>query len=128
LAAEVIPAGWAVFEESAVASALPAAEFKFADSAAQATAVTQGVAAANLAVAISAVAKPNWSWDEASGAYLRSEGQTPAQSASGVRLSAQNVVVLSVEVHNAGGTDAAGSPIPETMIVGSGTGLVDRRV
>jgi hypothetical protein len=41
-----------------------------------------------------------------------------------VRLSAANVLVISVEIQNAGGTDAAGSPIPETMLVGSGTGLI----
>ncbi|MDR1799844.1 MAG: DUF3048 C-terminal domain-containing protein, partial [Bifidobacteriaceae bacterium] len=42
----------------------------------------------------------------------------------GDRLKAVNVVVFKVEVQNAGGTDAAGNPIPESLVTGSGEGLV----
>jgi hypothetical protein len=105
-------------------SALPTAEFVFADAAAQATAAADGRAASTVAVTISAVAKPKWAFDESTKSYLRSEGETPSESASGARLAAQNVIALSVSIEMAGGTDAAGSPIPETMIVGSGDGVV----
>ncbi|MDR0626777.1 MAG: DUF3048 domain-containing protein, partial [Bifidobacteriaceae bacterium] len=87
---------------------LPAGEFVFADSSAAATAVLNGEPTVDLAVTISAVAKPKWSWDEATAAYLRSEGDTPSESADGVRLSAANVIALTVPIENAGGTDAAG--------------------
>jgi hypothetical protein len=104
--------------------ALPAAEFTFADSAGSATAAKDGRAAASVAVTISGIAKPNWTWDESAKAYLRSEGETPSQSAAGVRLAAQNVIAVAVPIEMAGGADAAGNPIPESMIVGSGSGLV----
>jgi hypothetical protein len=103
---------------------LPAAEFAFADSPATATAAKDGRPAATMAVKLSAVAKPKWAWEETSGTYLRSEGDTPSESADGVRLAARNVIALTVDIKMAGGTDAAGSPIPETIIVGSGEGIV----
>jgi hypothetical protein len=104
--------------------ALPAAEFQFAASDAAATAVLQGEDVGEIAVTISAAARPKWAWDDYRLAFVRSERDTPANAASGVRLMADNVIALSVEIRNEGGSDAAGSPIPETMIVGSGTGIV----
>ncbi|MDR1393236.1 MAG: DUF3048 domain-containing protein [Bifidobacteriaceae bacterium] len=104
--------------------ALPRAEFSYAASDSAATAVLAGVDMKSIAVTISPVARPAWTWDAESGLLVRSEGSTPSKAASGGRLAASNVVVLAVAVQNAGGTDAAGSPIPETLIVGSGTGVV----
>ncbi|MDR2379003.1 MAG: DUF3048 domain-containing protein [Bifidobacteriaceae bacterium] len=101
-----------------------AAEFAHADAPGAATAARDGRPAAALAVTISAAAKPNWTWDASAGVYLRSERDVPSEAASGVRLAAQNVIALSVPIEMAGGTDAAGSPIPDTRIVGSGQGLV----
>jgi hypothetical protein len=104
--------------------AWPGADFAFADAPGGATAAVDGRPAAALKVTLSGVAKPNWTWDEAAQAYLRSEGETPSESASGVRLSAQNVIAIGVSIEMAGGTDAAGSPIPESIVVGSGNGVV----
>ncbi|MDR0592472.1 MAG: DUF3048 domain-containing protein [Bifidobacteriaceae bacterium] len=102
----------------------PKPDFLFADSAAAATAAKDGRSGISLAVRISAVAKPNWTWDEATKTYLRSEGDVPSDSASGVRLAAHNVIALAVPIEMAGGTDSAGSPIPDTRIVGSGSGVI----
>jgi hypothetical protein len=73
---------------------------------------------------MSGSARPSWTWDPAESAWLRSEGQDVAVSAAGVRLSAANVVAIMVEVRNAGGQDAAGNPVPESIVVGTGTALV----
>jgi hypothetical protein len=113
---------WAQADESH--RALPQPEFAFAADDSAATAAVEGVAAARVAVSISAIAQPTWTWDEDSRLFLRSERATPANSAAGIRLSASNVIALSVTVKDAGGTDAAGSPIPETVVVGSGAGIV----
>jgi hypothetical protein len=102
----------------------PLPEFVFAANAATATAAVAGSPITKLNVTISSVAKPDWTWDAATGKFLRAEKGTPSLSASGVRLSADNVIVLAVEVRSAGGTDAAGSSIPETILVGSGAAVV----
>ena len=83
-----------------------------------------GTPASTLAVTISTIAQPNWTWDAAGGHWLRSEGSKPAMAKSGVQLSATNVLILSVDVTMLAGTDAAGTHIPETIVVGSGSGLV----
>ena len=88
------------------------------------TALLSGTATSTVAVMISSVARPMWTWDDVSRVWLRSEGATPAMAASGVQLSAANVLVLSVEVVMLAGTDAAGTHIPETIVVGQGTGMV----
>ncbi|MDR2347365.1 MAG: DUF3048 domain-containing protein [Bifidobacteriaceae bacterium] len=113
---------WAQADESH--KALPLGEFVFAASDAAATAVVDGAPAFALDVTISAIARPGWTWQQESRLYLRSERGTPSLAASGTRLSASNVVALEVPVGWAGGTDSAGSPIPETKIVGAGKGIV----
>ncbi|MDR2253814.1 MAG: DUF3048 domain-containing protein [Bifidobacteriaceae bacterium] len=104
--------------------ALPKGEFLFAASDFAATAVTSGTAVTRVTASFSGVSQPNWTWDEDSRLFLRSERSAASYSASGVRLSAANVVVLAAPVQDAGGTDSAGSPIPDTKIVGMGQGLV----
>ncbi|MDR1635015.1 MAG: DUF3048 domain-containing protein [Bifidobacteriaceae bacterium] len=103
---------------------LPVSELVFADSAGAASAARDGRPAAALAVTISAAAKPSWTWDEGAKSFWRSERDVPSESAAGVRLAAQNVIALAVRIEMAGGADAAGSPIPDTQIVGSGSGVV----
>ena len=88
------------------------------------TAASQGTPAARIAVTISTIARPNWDWDAATGRWLRSEGSQRALAASGAQLAATNVLVLSVDVVTLPGTDAAGTHIPETIVVGGGSGLV----
>ncbi len=104
--------------------ASPPAQFAFARSLAQATAVTAGTPASSVQVTMSGYSRPGWDWDAASGTWLRSESGIPASARSGTRLSAANVVVLRVDLVNSGTVDPAGSPVPETKLVGSGEALV----
>ncbi|MEP7763517.1 DUF3048 domain-containing protein [Sanguibacter sp. 25GB23B1] len=105
-------------------SAPPAPEFVFARDAAQATAVVAGAPTNAVSITMSRYSQPSWTWDGASGSFLRSEAGTPAVSADGVRLAATNVVVMSMSMYNTGTVDPAGSPVPETEVVGTGPALV----
>jgi hypothetical protein len=105
-------------------SASPPGEFLFAPTAAEASAATAGKVAGSIALTMSGGSHPNWAWDSATSTWLRSEGDNPAMAASETQLFASNVVTIKVEVGWAEGTDPAGNPIPETMIVGEGDGFV----
>lgn len=83
-----------------------------------------GTATTTVSVMISSAAQPTWTWDAASKRWLRAEGTEPAMATSGVQLGAANVLVLEVEVVMLDGTDAAGTHIPESIVVGQGSGLV----
>lgn len=105
--------------------AAPAPQFVIAKSASAATAVASGTPAGTISVRLSGFEKPTWSWDAGSGRYLRSEGSTPAVVRSGARLSATNVVTLTVRLVNSGTIDPAGNPVPATILEGStGAGTV----
>ena len=82
-----------------------------------------GTAAATLSIQFSGMATPTWTWDAASAHWLRAEGTDPAMAFSGVQLSATNVLIVNVDVVMLAGTDAAGTHIPESIVVGQGTGL-----
>jgi Protein of unknown function (DUF3048) N-terminal domain/Protein of unknown function (DUF3048) C-terminal domain len=66
------------------------------------------------------------SWTHTTGGWVRSEAGVPAISASGVRLTAQNVLVLRVQTTDAGYQDPAGHFVPETLLTGTGDGLLLR--
>ena len=102
----------------------PKSEFLFAADAAQATAAVSGTPATSIDVVMSSYSQPTWSWDEASGTFLRSEGATPALSSTGEQLGAKNVVVLKVSLFNTQYTDPAGAPVPETQVIGTGEAVV----
>ncbi|WP_240675199.1 DUF3048 domain-containing protein [Cellulomonas endophytica] len=85
-----------------------------------ATAAQLGTPAASLTTTFSRSASPGWTWDGASGTWLRSEGPTASVSASGARLAATNVLALRVQVNPDVGRDPAGNPIPETIVANSG--------
>ena len=104
--------------------ASPAPQFTFARNAALATVAVSGSPASTLNITMSGYSNPVWSWDAADGAWLRSEGSAPAVAASGARLAAQNVLILSVVMVNTQYVDPAGTHVPETKLVGSGTGLL----
>lgn len=116
----------AVFLGQADAShaASPPEQFHFARRPELASATVAGTPAASVAVSMSAYSKPSWDWSAADGTWLRSESGTAATSASGARLAAANVVVLRVDLVASGTFDPAGSPVPETRLVGSGEALV----
>jgi len=102
----------------------PEPEFQFAPSAEEATAVVVGSAGMTVDIRLSGWSNPGWDWDEALGAWLRREGSDQATVEGGQQIMTTNLVALKVEVRMAGGTDAAGSQIPESIMVGSGLALV----
>lgn len=104
--------------------AAPPPQFVFAPAGQQPTAVTAGTPTALLRLTLSGVSHPRWTWSQPDGAWLRSEGGTPAVEAPGGRLRATNVVVLRVAVVNTSARDPAGNPVPETRMIGSGPALV----
>jgi hypothetical protein len=105
-------------------SAQPESQFEFAATAGAATAATSGKDAPVVALAMSAAAHPTWTWDEPAGTWLRSEGDVAAESVAGVRLSAANVVAMTVDIRTAQGRDPAGNSIPESIVIGEGDGFV----
>ncbi|MBO9555404.1 DUF3048 domain-containing protein [Cellulomonas sp.] len=105
-------------------SAAPPAQFSLARRADQATATVSGTPATGLDVRMSGYSHPQWAWDAGSSTWLRSEGSTPATARSGTRLAATNVVTLTVRLVSSGTFDPAGNPVPETVLDGSGAGLV----
>ncbi|WP_456845091.1 DUF3048 domain-containing protein [Cellulomonas sp. P5_C6] len=105
-------------------SAAPAQQFVMAKHPEQATAVVAGGPSATVSVKLSGYAKPTWTWDAASGTWLRAEGSAPAVVRSGARIAATNVVTLKVRLVNSGTTDPAGNPVPETVLDGTGEATV----
>ncbi|WP_456787562.1 DUF3048 domain-containing protein [Cellulomonas sp. P5_C5] len=105
-------------------SAAPATQFVMAKSPEKASAVVAGGPASTVAVHLSGYARPTWTWDAASGTWLRAEGSAPAMLRSGAQIAATNVVTLKVQVVNSGTTDPAGNPVPETVLEGSGDATV----
>ncbi|WP_426593093.1 DUF3048 domain-containing protein [Cellulomonas sp. McL0617] len=102
----------------------PPAQFVFAKKADSATAVAGGTPAGTVSVHLSGYAKPTWSWDPTSSTYLRSEGSTPAIVRSGARITATNIITLTVHLVNSGTVDPAGNPVPETILQGTGDGTL----
>ncbi|MGY1771935.1 DUF3048 domain-containing protein [Blastococcus sp. SYSU D00813] len=99
----------------------PPSQFVFS---ADPTASGEGTRATQLDLTLSPVAEPQWTWSAGDGAWLRSEGATPAVDSDGVRLRATNVVVLRVDVADTQFTDSIGNPVPETVMVGGGEALI----
>jgi hypothetical protein len=102
----------------------PPGEFLFAAAGQPPGAVALGGPAAAVALKLSGVGRPTWTWSAPDAAWLRSEGATPATQADGARLRATNVVVLRVDVVNTQFRDPAGNPVPETRMVGGGDALI----
>lgn len=67
----------------------------------------------------SGAAVVSYSWDPASGKYLRSQGGSPHKAASGTQLSGANVVVMKVPVDRSGSS-------PEISTTGTGEATVLR--
>ncbi|PFG34131.1 DUF3048 domain-containing protein [Sanguibacter antarcticus] len=105
-------------------SAAPAPEFVFARDEAQASAAASGAPTNAISITMSAYSHPSWTWDAASGTFQRAEAGTAAVSSTGARFSAKNVVVMNVAMYDTGTVDPAGSPVPESEVIGSGTALV----
>jgi hypothetical protein len=80
-----------------------------------------GIETTDLAVAMDGV-NVGWTWDPASERYLRSQGGRPHLMASGARLAADNVVVMTVEYVRS----PADARSPEARTVGTGPVVVHR--
>jgi hypothetical protein len=77
--------------------------------------------AARATVRFSALERPGWTYERRGRHWLRSEtGGRPAAGADGRRLVADAVLVLRVQVRDAGYRDPAGNPVPESVFVGAG--------
>lgn len=98
----------------------PPEQFAFARTAERATAATDGSPASTLAFRLSGASSPTWTWDGASGTWLRAEGSTPATVASGQRISAVNVVSVVAGHPDSGFGAQGGAPVPTYELVGSG--------
>jgi Protein of unknown function (DUF3048) C-terminal domain len=105
-------------------SAPPGPQFRFARRPDLATATVAGTSAGSVQITMSSSSQPGWTWDAATGTWLRTESGRPATAASGARLAAANVVVLRVDLVDSGRTDVAGTPVPETKLVGTGAATV----
>jgi hypothetical protein len=108
-------------------AAPPPAQFLFARAPGKGSATVAGRSATTLNLKLSPGQRSVWTWDKASATWLRSNGSVPAVSTAGKRLSARNVVVLSVRLVPTGAKDPAGNPVPETKMVDSGAGFVASR-
>lgn len=104
--------------------ASPGEQFTFARRAGGSAAERLGTPASTVGVVLAPGVEPNWTWDAASGRWLRSEKSTPAVSSSGERLAATNVVVIVVESYDSGFDAQEGAPVPDLRLEGNGEGLV----
>jgi hypothetical protein len=104
--------------------AAPPPQFLFADSSQQPTALGAGAPGGTLRLTLSPISHPSWTWSAADNAWLRAESGKTAVQADGAQLRATNVVVLRVDIVMTGYTDAAGSHVPATQMVGGGQALV----
>ncbi|MCV2396493.1 DUF3048 domain-containing protein [Actinotalea sp. M2MS4P-6] len=105
-------------------SSTPPQQFAFARHAEGATAVVSGTDAATVSLRLSTESSPSWTWDAASGRWLRSEGSTPATVASGDRIGAVNVVMVVAPHPDSGFNAQLGAPVPTYNLVGDGQGWV----
>lgn len=101
----------------------PDAQFDYAAARGQGTAARLGRRAKVADVRLSNLQRTVWEWSPKKGAYLRSDGSSPSMS-SGRRVSARNVLLLSVAMKNTRYKDPSGAPVPETRMVDSGRGVL----
>jgi hypothetical protein len=113
-----------VAQADAAHQAAPAEQFDIATAGEQPTAATAGTPASAVQLTLSGSSHPTWTWSQPDDRWLRAEGSTPAVEADGTRLGAANVVVLRVDIVQTKRKDAAGNPVPETVLLGSGEALV----
>src|SRR5699024_5279021 len=65
-----------------------------------------------------------WAWSDEAGAWQRSEAGADSVTVDEGRITATNVLVLRVQVHNTSYTDPSGAPVPETEMIGSGEAII----
>jgi hypothetical protein len=67
---------------------------------------------------MSSVAQVTWTWDN--GVWRRSQGGQPFTVTGGGRIGPADVVLQFVRIADAGYHDVAGTPVPASVVVGSG--------
>lgn len=102
----------------------PAQSFEFAREAAEASAVVDGEKASTIDIRLTGAARPSWTWDSGDDVWLRSEGSTPATSATGGRLGATNVVLIETRQIDSTMDAQGGAMIPDQEFTGTGKALV----
>ncbi len=105
-------------------SAPPAQQFAFALRPALASAVRAGTPATVLSFTLSGASHPSWTWDAASGRWLRSEGSSPAMDAAGAQLAAVNVVSITAAHPPSGFGAQNNASVPTYELVGEGDAVV----
>ncbi len=83
-----------------------------------------GEVATYIDVAMSVPNTPAWDFDGTT--YVRSQSGEASVDASGVPITADNVVVAFVDRIETGRFDSAGSPVPDYVVTGSGPAVVFR--
>ena len=117
---------WAQADPSRVA---PTPWFQFAQTAAQSSAVLAGTPANTLNYRLSSYAHPNWTWDAASGTWLRFEGSAKATTvtfgAGESQIHAVNVLTIVASHPNTQFRAQNNAPVPTYSLVNaSGDGLL----
>lgn len=112
---------WAQADPSRVA---PTPWFRFARTAAQASAVLAGTPANTLSYTLSAYAHPSWTWEAASGTWLRFEGPAKATTmtsgAGESQIRAVNVLTIVASHPNSQFRAQNNAPVPTYDLVNAG--------
>ena len=110
----------AIGQANASRTVPPPNAFDWAREVGAGSAVTDGRPVEQIVINMSRGQRTVWDWDATSGTFLRSDGNQASVSDTGVRHSAQNVVLI----ESATRTSAADGNVPETFLVGSGRAVV----
>lgn len=105
-------------------AAPPPAQFAYAAAPGQGTATTSGTPATHVTVTMSRSQITVWDWNAERNVFERSDGSTPSVSTAGARHSASNVLIIGAQMRDTGTRDPAGTAVPETILVGSGEGVL----
>jgi hypothetical protein len=99
----------------------PPAQLAYAEQRADGTARSRGKRAREADVRLSRAQRTTWTWNGKDQAYRRSDDGRASMS-SGKRVTARNVLLLSVRVTSTGYRDPSGAAVPKTELVGKGEG------
>ena len=101
----------------------PQQAFAYPDLGQASSIVAGGQPVSRINITMSSVSKPHWVWNSTRSVWLRyDDDKTKSTVVGGTQLYATNVLTLSVALVNTQYKDPAHNPVPETQIVGSGTG------
>ena len=88
------------------------------------TAPQVAIPVADVGVAFSTFAEPNWKWDGTTSQWMRSEGVKPFKNIDGTQFGTDNLVIIEVREIDAGYTGKTGGYVPRTVLTGSGRAWV----